>query len=402
MAKFTGDWLRLLLRFAWEGLAGQKGRSALTILGMAIGTASVVAVVSIGLVGREYVVGLIEGVGSNLVFAYGTGEGVNPEEVGFSDVDIFLDQVDGVAAIAPVLNIDQTLSIRGQAWPVTVLGVTPSYLGVRNIVMDHGRFITEREDENAEKVCAISQDLAQRLYGGPPPPNATIRLFDLRFQVIGVAREGVQSAAAVQASEITDLTAIVPFNTLRTVAGLRYLDVVYMTAESREAVPIVVDGVKRVLASRYRSLSNFRVESLQTYLVLARQVSDAITLVLMGIAGVSLLVGGIGIMNIMLVTVTERTKDIGVRLALGARRNDILAQFLLEAALLSLTGGILGILVGAGGPLYVGALYEVPVPISPASVVVAFGVSLAVGIFFGLYPARRAASMNIVDALVRE
>jgi putative ABC transport system permease protein len=400
MAKFTVDWL--LLRFAWEGLSGQKGRSALTILGMAIGTASVVAVVSIGLVGRDYVVGLIEGVGSNLVYAYGTGEGVNPEEVGFNDVDVFLDQVDGVAAIAPVLKIDQTLSIRGQTWPVTVLGVTPSYSDVRNIVMEHGRFITVHEDENAEKVCAISEELAERLYGGPPPPNATVRLFDLRFRVIGVAREGVQSAAAVQASEITDLTAIVPFSTLRSVAGLRYLDVVYMTAESREAVPLVVDGVKRVLASRYRSLSSFRVESLQSYLVLARQVSDAITLVLLGIAGVSLLVGGIGIMNIMLVTVTERTKDIGVRLALGARRNDILAQFLLEATLLSLTGGILGILVGAGGPLYVGALYNVPVPISPASVVVAFGVSLAVGIFFGLYPARRAASMNIVDALVRE
>jgi putative ABC transport system permease protein len=291
MARFTGDWLRLLLRFAWEGLSGQRGRSALTILGMAIGTASVVAVVSIGLVGREYVVGLIEGVGSNLVFAYGTGEGINPEEVSFSDVDVFLEQVDGVAAIAPVLNIDQTLSIRGQAWPVTVLGVTPSYSDVRNIVMEHGRFITEREDENAEKVCAISEELAERLYGGPPPPDATIRLFDLRFRVIGVAREGVQSAAAVQASEITDLTAIVPFSTLRTVTGLRYLDVVYMTAESREAVPLVVDGVKRVLASRYRSLSNFRVESLQSYLVLARQVSDAITLVLLGIAGVSLLVG---------------------------------------------------------------------------------------------------------------
>ncbi len=402
MARYTSDWHRLLLRFAWDGLSGQRGRSALTMLGMAIGTASVVAVVSIGLVGRGYVVGLIEGVGANLVLAYGTGEGVNPEEVDFDDVEVIREQVDGISALAPVLSTSRTLSIGGQPWPVTVLGVTPDYADVRNIVVTEGRFVTAREDANADKVAVLSPELALRMFGGDPPPDATIRLFDLRFRVVGVVREGVQSASAVGSSEISDLTAIVPFSTLRNVAGLRFLDVLYMRAESPQAVAGVVAGVKRVLAARHRSLGSFRIESLQRYLSLARQVSDAITLVLIAIAGVSLVVGGIGIMNIMLVTVTERTRDIGIRLALGARRRDILTQFLLEAPILSLAGGLLGVLVGAGGPLYVGILYDVPVPVSPASVAVAFGVSLAVGIFFGLYPARKAANMNIVDSLVYE
>jgi putative ABC transport system permease protein len=374
----------------------------LTMLGMAIGTASVVAVVSIGLVGRGYVVGLIEGVGSNLVLAYGTGEGINPEEVDFDDVNVIREQVDGIASIAPVLNTSRTLSIGGQPWPVTVLGVTPSYPNVRNIRITDGRFITAREESNADKVAAISPELAQRVFGGPPPPDATIRLFDLRFRVVGVATEGVESASAVGSSEISDLTAIVPFSTLRNVAGLQHLDVLYIRAESPGAVAGVVEGVKRVLVSRHRSLASFRVESLERYLSLARQVSDAITLVLAAIAGVSLLVAGIGIMNIMLVTVTERTRDIGIRLALGARRRDILAQFLLEASILSVAGGLLGVLVGAGGPAYIGLLYDVPVPVSAASVGVAFGVSVAVGLFFGLYPARKAANMNIVDSMVYE
>jgi putative ABC transport system permease protein len=402
MARYTTDWIKLLLRFAWGGLAGQRGRSALTMLGMAIGTASVVAVVSIGLVGREYVVGLIEGVGSNLVFAYGTGEGVNPEEVSFADIEALTERVQGVAAIAPVLNTSQMISIRGQPRALTVLGVTPSYAQVRNIVVESGHFISERENARADKACLVSVELARKLFGGEPPRDATLRLFDLRFPVIGVFREGVESAAAVQKSEVSDLTAIIPFSTLRNVSGLRFIDVVYLQAESPERVHDVVSQVRGVLASRHRSLASFKVESLDRYLELALRVSDAITLVLIAIAGVSLLVGGIGIMNIMLVTVSERTRDIGIRLALGARRRDILLQFLAESGILSVTGGLLGVLIGIGGPWYASLVYEMPVPISGASVVVAFGVSVAVGLFFGLYPARKAAAMNIVDALVHE
>ena len=402
MARSSTGWLSLLLRFAWDGLAGQRGRSALTMLGMAIGTASVVAVVSIGLVGRSYVVSLIEGVGSNLVFAYGTGDGINPEEVTFTDVDAIAERVHGVAAMAPVLNTSYTVSVRGQPRALTVLGVTPPYAQVRNIVVERGRFLTERENSTADKVCLISKELALKLYGGELPEDANLRLFDLRFRVIGIFREGVESAAAVQRSEVAGLTALIPFATLRDVSGVRHIDVVYLQAESSDQVHSVAAQVRNVLASRHRSISNFKVESLDPYLELARQVSDAITLVLIAIAGISLLVGGIGIMNIMLVTVSERTRDIGIRLALGARRRDILFQFLLEAGVLSLTGGLLGVLIGAGGPSYVGLLYDTAVPISGLSVVVAFGVSLAVGLFFGLYPARKAAAMNIVDALVYE
>jgi putative ABC transport system permease protein len=399
MARHTTEWLKLLLRFAAESLAAQPVRSALTMLGMAIGTASVVAVVSIGLVGREYVVSLIEGVGSNLVFAYGTGDGINPDEIEFDDIPAFQDRVSGVRAIAPVLTGGDAIYIHGKAQPVSVLGVTPEYYRVRKLLTVHGRFLTAQEDTNGAKVCAISKELALRRFGRVDVENESIRLYNLRFRIIGVYREAVGTAAAVGQSEAAGLVAMVPYSTLRALSDVRHVDVVYFEAESPEVVPAVLADVKKVLASRHRTLDSFRIESLEQYVDVARRVSDAVTIGLMGIAAVSLLVAGIGIMNIMMVTVAERTTDIGIRLALGAGRRAVLVQFLLEAAILSLIGGLLGVALGAGVPVYVGILYNVEVPVSLASVAVAFTVSAAVGLFFGLYPARRAASMNIVDAL---
>jgi putative ABC transport system permease protein len=395
-------WFRLLWRFAIEGLRGQRGRSLLTMLGMGIGTASVVAVVSIGLVGRGYVISLIEGVGSNLVFAFGTGVGVNPEEVSFEDVDLIREGVPGIAAMAPVLDDLETVPIDGQPRAVNVLGSTASYAQVRNLIIMQGRFFTPMEDVNAAKVCVISKELAKELFGGRPIDEEWLRLFDLRFRIIGVFREGVESAAALEMSEAAGLTAVMPFSTLKNLGNVTDVDTVYIQATSPETVPGVVQGVRDILTAQHHSIDHFTIQSLDRYLTVVEQISDGITLGLMAIAGVSLLVAGIGIMNIMLVTVTERTRDIGIRLALGAGRRDILLQFLMEAGMLSLAGGLLGVAIGAGVPVYVGFLYDFDVPVSAASVVVAFGVSMAVGIFFGLYPARKAANMNIVDSLSYE
>ena len=391
--------LSLLLRFALDGLVGQRGRSLLTMLGMAIGTASVVAVVSIGLVGRQYVVSLIEGVGSNLVFAYGIGGGVNPEELEFDDLKAFEQRVPSVQAIAPVLNGNETLYLRGHPQVISVLGATPSYRTVRNLIVLSGRFLTEHEEAASAKVCVISRELAQRRFGSIEIGDQWLRLFGLRFRIVGVYREGVESAAAVDKSEAAGLTVIVPFSTFRNVSKVRWVDVVYFQATSPEAVPVVVNSVRSVLKSRHRSLGSFKVASLDRYLVLVDQISDAVSLGLIAIAAVSLLVGGIGIMNIMLVTVTERTQDIGIRLALGAGRRDVLRQFLLEAAILSFGGSVVGAGLGAGLPVYIGFLYDVSVPVSLVSIVVAFTVSVGVGVFFGLYPAQKAANMNIIDAL---
>lgn len=393
---------RLLLRFARDGLQRQRGRSLLTMLGMGIGTASVVAVVSIGLVGRDYVVSLIEGVGSNLVFAYGTGIGANPPEVSFEDLDLLRKRVRGVAALAPVLDTSATLPIGGEPRVAAVLGSTAAYARVRNLRMIQGRFFSDHEDASFAKVCVISKQLHKELFGGRSLGEEYLRLFDLRFRIIGVYKEGVESAAALEKSEAAGLVAIVPFLTLRNVGNAHHVDVVYMQAESPESVPMVVADTREVLLSQYGNLDGFTIESLDTYLTLVNQVSDAITLGLVAIAGVSLLVAGIGIMNIMLVTVSERTRDIGIRLALGAGRRDILLQFLLEASILSLAGGLLGVALGAGLPLWIGFVNDVPVPVSGASIAVAFGVSMLVGIFFGLYPARKAADMNIVDSLSHE
>ena len=399
MDRRTTAWFRLLLRFAFDGLSGQRGRSLLTMLGMAIGTASVVAVVSIGLLGREYVVGLIEGVGSNLVFAYGVGGAVNPEELTFDDVDAFRERVTGLDAMAPVLDGNELLSIRGMPQSITVLGVTPEYAQVRNLVVVSGRFLNETEETGSAKVCVISKELALKLYGSVEIGDESIRIFGLRFRIVGVFREGVESAAALQKSEAAGLVAIIPFSAFRNLSDIRFVDVVYFRAVSPEAVPGVVTQVTEVVKSRHRSLTSFKVESLDQYLVLVQRISDAVSLGLIAIAAVSLLVGGIGIMNIMLVTVTERTQDIGIRLALGAGRRDILLQFLLEASILSFAGGIAGTLIGAGLPVYAGFIYDIEVPVSGISVIVAFAVSVGVGLFFGLYPAQKAANMNIIDAL---
>ena len=395
-------WLKLLLRFALEGLHGQRGRSLLTMIGMGIGTASVVVVVSIGLVGRDYVVSLIEGVGSNLVFAYGTGIGPTPTELSFEDLELMQKRVRGVAAMAPVLKDASNVPIRGEARVISVLGSTADYARVRNLKMIQGRFFTGAEDLSYAKVCVISKELWKEYLGERPLGEAYLRLFDLKFRIIGVYREGVETAAALESSEAAGMVAIAPYLTIKNVGNTRVVDVVYMQAQGPESVATVVKDTREVLVSQYGTLDGYTIQSLDTYLVLVEQVSNAITLGLMGIAGVSLLVAGIGIMNIMLVTVSERTRDIGIRLALGAGRRDILLQFLMEASILSLVGGMLGVAIGAGLPLFFGFLYDVPIPVSGASVGIAFGVSLAVGVFFGLYPARKAADMNIVDSLSYE
>ncbi len=393
---------RLLLRFAAGGIRTQRGRSALTILGMAAGTASVVAVISIGLVGRDYVVGLIEGIGTNLVIAYGKDEGVNPEQVTLGDVEAIARQVPRIAALAPVLNANQTLTIRNKPRSMRVLGTPPAYASVRRLVLVSGRYYSDHEEATGAKVCVVSRELAREAFGREDASGETLRVLGLRFAVVGVYREAVESAAAVGQSEAAGFAAIIPFTTFRNLSDSRWVYTLYAQAADRASVPEVLTGVRGVLAARHRSIEGIEVLSLDRYLALVDRISDALSAALLAIAGVSLLVGGIGIMNIMLVSVSERTRDIGIRLAIGALRRDILLQFLLEAGMLSLAGAALGLLLGAGLPWYAGRLAGVTVPISAVGVAVAFAVSLGVGLFFGLYPARRAAAMNLVDSLAFE
>jgi putative ABC transport system permease protein len=345
------------------------------------------------------VVGLIEGIGTNLVIAYGKDEGVNPEQVTLADVEAIARQVPRVSALAPVLNTNQTLTIRHQPRSMRVLGTPPAFASVRRLVLVSGRFYSEREEQAGARVCVLSRELAREIFGTEDAAGETIRLLGLRFAIVGVYREAVESAAAVGQSEAAGFAAMIPFTTFRNLKDQRWVYTLYVQAADRASVPEVLAGVRGVLASRHRSIEGIEILSLDRYLALVDRVSHGLTMGLLAIAGVSLVVGGIGIMNIMLVSVSERTRDIAIRLALGAGRRDVLLQFLIEASILSVAGGAGGLVLGAGLPWYAGRLWGLEVPVSPAGAAIAFGVSLAVGVGFGLYPARKAAGMNLVDAL---
>ena len=215
--------LRLLLRFALDGLAAQRGRSLLTITGMAIGTASVVAVISIGLVGRDYVVGLIEGIGTNLVIIYSKDEGTSPEQLTFGDIDALVKRVPYVSAMAPVLHEMQNFSVRNEEKSMRVLGTPPAYASVRNLVVVSGRFLGEADEVTGAKVAIVSKKLAEEAFGSTDIRGRSLRLFGLRFPVVGVFREAVESAAAVEQSEAAGLAAIIPFQTFRNLSDAHHL-----------------------------------------------------------------------------------------------------------------------------------------------------------------------------------
>jgi len=391
------------LNFSAQALRANPVRSLLTALGMVIGTASVILVVTISLTSREYILQQIEGIGSNIIFAYYVTAGpstaaADADYVKLSDVEAIRQnlQSDIVAATAVMSGWNQLL-IGGKQQDVKVNGTDEDYAAVRNIVISSGRFLDHNDVAMREKVALLTDHLAERLYGSRDAAlHQVIKLYGLQFTVIGTFRERVETFGQ---SEVQRDTVTIPVTVLRYFTPVERIDPLYVQVRSPEEVERVAARVQDVLASRHRPGAHYRVDTLTAILEAARNISLILSLVLVLVSAITLVISGIGIMNIMLVTVTERTREIGVRLAVGASAREILLQFLTEAMMVSLSGGVIGIAVGVAIPMSVGLFTDVDIPISPVAIAVAFGVSCLVGLVFGILPANRAAHLNPTEAL---
>jgi putative ABC transport system permease protein len=396
---------------ALESLAANKMRSGLTILGIVIGVAAVIAMISIGRGAENTITGSIQGIGTNLLFVFrgGSEEVRNPKSITLGDADAIADpfSAPSVAGVAPVLQGSGSVSFGGETKVTQISGVTPSYASVRNINVSEGDFIREEHILGQASVVLLGPDVAESLFGRTEGLlGETVRIEGQPFRVLGVLESRGGSGFSNQDDQI-----LVPLTTAQTRLLRRAtrdrVDLLLVQATNAQSVPQAAEEVAQILRTRHRTAigaDDFTILTQQDFLDTARTITNVLTIFLGGIAAISLLVGGIGIMNIMLVSVTERTREIGLRKALGARRMDILVQFLTESSVLSLIGGVIGIALGWAISFAVGQIAAANnADITPAigldTILMATLFSTAVGLFFGLYPANRAASLEPVEAL---
>ncbi len=393
--------MRETLSVAVDALRANKLRAMLTSLGVIIGSASIVLVVTVALTSRKFVIGQIEAVGSNLVWAELVRSSDKPQplsdEMTVDDMQAARN-LPGVVETGGIRDMPMEIVIRGAVRPVSLIGVTEGYQKIRRLLVLRGRYFDSLDLEGRSKVCLVTKELAERLYPVDNPIGRSLRMGELTFTIIGVFRERVPTYGQ---SEIQDQSVIIPFPMMKYFTGVDVVRTLFAQASSPETVPAVQRELSEFLKSRHPGEAEYKVQTLSAILSAARNISLALTIVLVVIAFIALLISGIGIMNIMLVTVKERTREIGVRKAIGAQRRAILYQFLIEAFLISGGGAVLGILIGLAVP--VAAQFLLPgnlrVPVSGVSVIVAFVVSCSTGIFFGYLPANQAARLQPIESL---
>ena len=396
--------IREALRFSFHALRTNRIRTLLTALGLVIGNASVILVVTISLTSREYILDQISSIGSNTVYAYyeggvTTSQAAEADFLKISDVAAVREQLSPlIVSAAGVIPSYDRVYMGGREQDITVLGSDEHYASVRNLAVVSGRFLDSSDVSFRSKVALMTERLAQRLYGNrDAAPGQAIKIHGLQFTVIGAFKEKTESYGL---TELNAETVLVPITVIRYFTPVEKIDPMYVKARSPQLVPRVQELVRQVIESRHRPGARYRIDSLGPILEAAKNISLVLTLVLLVIAAIALVISGIGIMNIMLVTVTERTREIGVRLAVGATRRDIQLQFLMEAVLISVGGGIVGVLVGIAGPLLARLFVEnLVIPISPASIAAGLLVSVLVGLIFGTMPASRASKLDPTEAL---
>lgn len=384
-----------ILRNSIQALRRNWVRAVLTSLSMVVGTASLVLVVVVGVSGREYTLEQIRGVGTNLVSISNEGA-PRAERINFGDHDAILREIPYLQGAAAVITAMPAMTMEGRTHRITLIGTSPEYQDVRNIQVLKGRFIDENDINFRNKVCLVTEYFNEKLQRDPFY-DGYVTFFGLRFKVIGVFRERVNTFGQ---TEVVDYSAIAPVSVVRFFTQDATIDFLYVSAIDMQYVPGVSDAVKSLLISRHRNQSFYRVDNLASILDAANKISLGLTLLLFVIATISLVSSGISIMNVMLITVTERTREIGIKKAIGARRRVLLAEFLLEALILSCGGGLIGVFLGVAAPFSIRFFTsEVLIEIPFAAVALGFGVTLLVGLTFGMLPALRASRMNPVDAL---
>jgi putative ABC transport system permease protein len=393
------------LRSSVQALRANKFRAFLTALGLVIGNASVILVVTISLTSRDYVLDQIQAIGSNMIYAQFDG-GNNPamavadaDYIKVSDVQAVRDQLGSrIVAATGVMNNFDRMRIEGHEEDVSIIGGDQYYPQVRNLALLAGRFVDAGDIESRNHTAMLTERLAKRLFGGQNQAvGQTVKLHGLQFQVIGTFKERTTSFGQ---SEITGENVLIPITVLKYFAPLERVDPLYVQARTTGDVDAVTRMVRTVVEGRHRTGARYKVENLSEILNAAKNIARIMTVVLIMVSAIALIISGIGIMNIMLVTVTERTREIGLRMAVGAARRDVLEQFLSEAVLISLGGGLAGVALGVAIPLAVNHYVDdVQIPISALSIVIALVVSLLVGLVFGLLPANRAARLNPTEAL---
>ncbi|MBV8476412.1 MAG: ABC transporter permease [Acidobacteria bacterium] len=391
-----------ILSFAYDTFCSNKVRFLLTSLGMTIGTASLILVVTIGLTGKEYVLNQIQAIGANEVFVEYEGgadriTATTPDPLTVSDLRAIREQVSGITNASPVVPLDDRVSVNGKERDVRLLGVFPEYRWVRNLVVVSGRFFDEQDSQARNKVGIITVKIADDLYGSPHAAIGQVLKFSgLPFTIIGTFKESVETFGQ---TEVQSNTMVIPYTVSRLFTNTPTVKLMYFSVADQSLVPSTTEHIKRVLESRHRPESVYSVQNLSQLLVVAERTANALTMVLLAVSLVVLLVSGIGIMNIMLATVTSRIREIGIRKAIGATNREIQFQFLSEAILISLFGGIAGIVIGLALPFSIRFVSDYRVPVSGWSAVVALIVSSAVGILFGTVPASRAAQLDPVESL---
>ena len=397
-----------VIKLAVDSFRASKVRFLLTMLGMVIGSASIILVVTIGLTGKEYALALISGIGPNkieLQFSGGTVSGpdnvATPDFMTREDMNAVIEQVPGIVASSPMLEFHDRVTMGGGISKDTMLlGVSPQYKLVRNLTVLSGRFFDEQDAVSHTKVADIVEPFAIALFGTPKAAiGRTITISGIPFEIIGVFKETVDTFGQ---SEISDQTMLIPYSVARYFTGTDTVKEIFFTMDDPNSVIPAAKRILEIIRSRHRPTSVYTAQTLTELLRIMAKIANMLTLVLTLGAGITLIVSGVGIMNSMLANVSARIREIGIRKALGATSKEIRLQFLTEAVFISLSGGIIGTILGLAIPLSVSLLTPFKIPISPWSAVVALATSVVVGVIFGTIPANRAARLDPVETLKYE
>jgi putative ABC transport system permease protein len=393
--------IRETISVAIDALRANKLRAILTSLGVIIGSASIVLVVTVALTSKKFVLSQIESIGSNLVWVELVQRPDKPQPLSY---EMTLEDMEAVKTVPNVIEVAGTRELPmaviagGVERPVNLVGVTEGYQAIRRLLILRGRYFDAADMEMRSKVCLITTQLSDRIFGQENPVGKSVRMGELTFTVIGVFRERVETFGL---SDIQENSVIIPFTLMKYYTGQEVVRLLDVQAARAEDVPSVERQVGQALRSRHPDGAEYKVQTLTAILGAAKNISLALTIVLIIIAFIALVISGVGIMNIMLVTVTERTREIGIRKAIGAARREIMYQFLIESFLISGGGAVVGILIGIAVPVAIQSFLpgNLRVPVSPLSVIIAFAVSCSTGLFFGYLPANQAASLQPVESL---